>query len=96
MYRHKDPERGRNGRGSHCRRSEMGEPVGKVNEFADSPVIHGGQLLLGCYVDTYDDHRITIRVAVMGLRVPGIHIQNPDRVNELFPNSGTCGTICSN
>jgi 3-phosphoshikimate 1-carboxyvinyltransferase len=40
----------------------------------------------GAEIVTYDDHRMAMSFAVAGLRVPGVHIQNPDCVAKSFPN----------
>jgi len=41
--------------------------------------IHGGE------VATYDDHRMAMSFALVGLRVPGVEIDDPDCVNKTFP-----------
>jgi len=41
--------------------------------------LHGAQL------DTYDDHRLAMSFALIGLRVPGVRIENPDCVRKSFP-----------
>jgi 3-phosphoshikimate 1-carboxyvinyltransferase len=58
---------------------------GRVEEFEDSLVIHGEEPLHGTDVDTYDDHRLAMSLAVIGLRIPGVRIQNPACVNKSFP-----------
>jgi 3-phosphoshikimate 1-carboxyvinyltransferase len=58
---------------------------GKIEELPDGLVIHGGGPLSGTVVDTYDDHRIAMSLAVVGLRIPGIHIRGEDCVNKSFP-----------
>ena len=40
----------------------------------------------GAEIVTYDDHRMAMSFAVAGLRVPGVHIQNPGCVAKSFPN----------
>jgi 3-phosphoshikimate 1-carboxyvinyltransferase len=40
----------------------------------------------GAEIETYDDHRMAMSFAVAGLRVPGVHIRNPDCVAKSFPN----------
>jgi 3-phosphoshikimate 1-carboxyvinyltransferase len=40
----------------------------------------------GAEIETYDDHRMAMSFAVAGLRVPGVHIQNPDCVAKSFPD----------
>ena len=37
-------------------------------------------------IDTYDDHRVAMGFSLIGLRVPGIRIKNPDCVSKTFPN----------
>lgn len=58
---------------------------GRVEEFEDSLVVHGGERLCGARVDPHDDHRLAMSLAVVGLKVPGIRIQNPACVNKSFP-----------
>ncbi len=36
-------------------------------------------------IDTYDDHRVAMSFALVGLRVPGIHINDPGCVGKTFP-----------
>jgi len=57
----------------------------RVEEFEDSLVVHGGQRLSGAKVDPHDDHRLAMSLAVVGLKVPGVRIQNPACVNKSFP-----------
>jgi 3-phosphoshikimate 1-carboxyvinyltransferase len=40
----------------------------------------------GAEIETYDDHRMAMSFAVAGLKVPEVHIQNPDCVAKSFPN----------
>jgi 3-phosphoshikimate 1-carboxyvinyltransferase len=37
-------------------------------------------------IDSYDDHRIAMCFAILGLKVPGIKIKNPACVKKTFPN----------
>jgi 3-phosphoshikimate 1-carboxyvinyltransferase len=37
-------------------------------------------------VDTYDDHRLAMSLALIGLRVPGIGIRDPECVRKTFPD----------
>jgi 3-phosphoshikimate 1-carboxyvinyltransferase len=37
-------------------------------------------------IETYDDHRMAMSFALLGLRVPGISILDPDCVGKTFPN----------
>ncbi|MDE2703453.1 MAG: 3-phosphoshikimate 1-carboxyvinyltransferase, partial [Gemmatimonadota bacterium] len=36
-------------------------------------------------IDTYKDHRVAMSFALVGLRVPGIHINDPGCVGKTFP-----------
>ena len=42
--------------------------------------------LHGAEIETYNDHRMAMCFAVVGLKVPGIKIKNPACVNKTFPN----------
>ncbi|HEY1192329.1 MAG TPA: 3-phosphoshikimate 1-carboxyvinyltransferase [Gemmata sp.] len=41
--------------------------------------------LTGCAVDTYNDHRMAMSLALVGLRVPGVVIRNPKCVEKTYP-----------
>jgi 3-phosphoshikimate 1-carboxyvinyltransferase len=41
--------------------------------------------LTGCAVDTYNDHRMAMSLALVGLRVPGVVIRNPGCVAKTYP-----------
>jgi hypothetical protein len=43
----------------------------------------------GAVIETYDDHRIAMSFAVMGLKVPGIRIQGEGCVAKSFPDFWT-------
>ena len=36
-------------------------------------------------VHTYEDHRVAMALALIGLRAPGVEIQNPGCVSKTFP-----------
>ncbi len=42
--------------------------------------------LSGASIETYDDHRIAMAFSVVGLRIPGVTIQNPGCVAKTFPD----------
>lgn len=58
---------------------------GKVEELDDGLVIHGGQSLAGAVIDPHNDHRLAMSMAIVGLRVPGIRIENEGCVDKSFP-----------
>ena len=37
-------------------------------------------------IDTYDDHRVAMSFSLIGLKVPGIQIKNPECVSKTFPS----------
>jgi 3-phosphoshikimate 1-carboxyvinyltransferase len=56
-----------------------------VEEFADGLTITPAPLR-GTAVDTYDDHRMAMSLALIGLRVPGVGIRNPGCVAKTYPH----------
>lgn len=40
----------------------------------------------GAEIETYNDHRIAMCFAILGLKIPGIKIKNPGCVKKTFPN----------
>ena len=59
-----------------------------VEEYEDKMIIHGdgGAHLKGDEIDTYDDHRMAMSLAVSGLRVPGVIIKGEGCVVKSFPD----------
>jgi 3-phosphoshikimate 1-carboxyvinyltransferase len=55
-----------------------------VEEFADGLRITP-QPLMGYAVETYNDHRMAMSLALIGLRVPGVIIENPGCVAKTYP-----------
>ncbi len=56
-----------------------------VEELDDGLIIEGGHPLRGAVLDSHDDHRIAMSLAVVGLRVPGIVITHEECVKKSFP-----------
>ena len=56
-----------------------------VDELLDGIVLHPAPPK-GARIRTYDDHRMAMSFAVIGLRVPGIIIENPGCVSKTFPD----------
>jgi 3-phosphoshikimate 1-carboxyvinyltransferase len=68
---------------------ELSRLGARVRESEDELVIepsavHGGE------VETYDDHRMAMSFALIGLRVPGVRIRNPRCVDKTFPEFFRC------
>lgn len=57
----------------------------EATEDDDGFTVHPGTPTAGV-VDTYDDHRMAMSFAILGLMVPGITIDNPSCVNKTFPD----------
>jgi 3-phosphoshikimate 1-carboxyvinyltransferase len=55
-----------------------------VDEFADGLTVTPGPLH-GAAVETYNDHRMAMSLALVGLRVPGVLIRNPGCVTKTYP-----------
>jgi 3-phosphoshikimate 1-carboxyvinyltransferase len=55
-----------------------------AREEPDGFVVHPG-IPQPARVRTYDDHRMAMSFALLGLRVPGIEIEDPDCVAKTFP-----------
>ena len=55
-----------------------------VIENGDTLDISPGKLH-GATIETYDDHRVAMCFATLGLKVPGIRIKNPACVRKTFP-----------
>ena len=65
--------------------TELRKLGGTVEEHPDGMTIHPGPLHGGT-VATYDDHRMAMSFALIGLRVPGIKIADPGCTAKTYPN----------
>lgn len=60
------------------------EKIGIKSEIsADSITIFGGKLH-GAEIETYNDHRMALSFAILGTKIAGIKIKNPEVVKNLF------------
>jgi len=57
----------------------------RVDEFADGLTVYPSPVQPGA-VDTYDDHRMAMAFSVIGLKVPGIRINDPGCTRKTFPD----------
>jgi 3-phosphoshikimate 1-carboxyvinyltransferase len=55
-----------------------------VEEFSDGLRITPGALN-GAAIDTYDDHRMAMSLALAGLRIPGVRINDPGCTAKTYP-----------
>ena len=66
-------------------RTELTKCGAKVVEEGDTLTVWPSQLH-GAEIETYNDHRMAMCFAILGLKVPGIKIKNPACVKKTFPN----------
>jgi 3-phosphoshikimate 1-carboxyvinyltransferase len=66
-------------------RTELAKCGAKVVEDGDSLTVFQDRLN-GAEIETYNDHRMAMCFAILGLKVPGIRIKNPACVKKTFPN----------
>ena len=56
-----------------------------VTEFDDGLSIQPVPTMTGATIETYNDHRMAMSLALVGLKVPGVKILNPDCVAKTYP-----------
>lgn len=56
-----------------------------VDEYDDGLQIHPGALR-GAEVETYNDHRMAMSLALVGLQVPGVRIRDPECTSKTYPH----------
>ena len=66
-------------------RTELQKCGAKVVEEGDTLKIRPGELH-GAEIETYNDHRMAMAFATLGLKIPGLKIKNPSCVKKTFPN----------
>ena len=69
-------------------RTELTKCGAKVVEKGDTLTVYPSKPkdLHGAEIETYNDHRMAMCFAILGLKVPGIKIKNPACVKKTFPN----------
>ncbi|MDR3458218.1 MAG: 3-phosphoshikimate 1-carboxyvinyltransferase [Verrucomicrobiae bacterium] len=69
-------------------RTELTKCGAKIVEVGDTLTAYPREPedLHGAEIETYNDHRMAMCFAVLGLKVPGIKIKNPACVKKTFPN----------
>ena len=65
--------------------NELSKAGCRVKELEDGLEIEPGPLH-GAVFETYNDHRMAMSLALLGLRLPGIKIKNPQCVAKTFPD----------
>jgi 3-phosphoshikimate 1-carboxyvinyltransferase len=66
-------------------RTELARCGARVLEEGDTLRLFPSELH-GAQIETYQDHRMAMCFAILGLKVPGIRIKNPACVKKTFPN----------
>ena len=66
--------------------SELQKIGVRVDEHDDGMTIYPSSGFHSTLVQTYNDHRMAMAFSLIGLRVPGIMIDNPGCVSKTFPN----------
>lgn len=66
-------------------RTELTKCGAQVEEQGDTLTVHPSELH-GAEIETYNDHRMAMCFAILGLKVPGIKLKNPACVKKTFPN----------
>jgi 3-phosphoshikimate 1-carboxyvinyltransferase len=66
-------------------KTELTKCGAKVVEKGDTLTVYPSKLH-GAEIETYNDHRMAMCFAILGLKVPGIKLKNPACVKKTFPN----------
>ena len=66
-------------------RAELSQCGARVVEEGESLTVYPSSLH-GAEIETYNDHRMAMCFAILGLKVPGIKLKNPACVKKTFPN----------
>jgi 3-phosphoshikimate 1-carboxyvinyltransferase len=66
-------------------RTELTKCGAKVIELGDTLEVFPS-MLHGAEIETYNDHRMAMCFAILGLKVPGIKVKDPSCVKKTFPN----------
>ncbi|HEY2574837.1 MAG TPA: 3-phosphoshikimate 1-carboxyvinyltransferase [Streptosporangiaceae bacterium] len=65
--------------------TEINKLGGQVTELPDGLEIHPRPMAASGVFDSYDDHRMVMAAAVLGLAVPGLTVANAGTVAKTFP-----------
>ena len=68
-------------------KSELAKCGARIVELGDTlEIVPSPTPMHGAILETYDDHRMAMCFAILGLKVPGIFLKNPACVKKTFPN----------
>jgi 3-phosphoshikimate 1-carboxyvinyltransferase len=60
--------------------------VGVIEQGENLTVLPARETIRGAEIETYNDHRMAMCFAILGLKISGIRIKNPSCVKKTFPN----------
>ena len=66
-------------------RTELVKCGARVVEAGDALTVYPSTLR-GAEIETYQDHRMAMCFAILGLKIPGLRLQNPACAKKTFPN----------
>jgi 3-phosphoshikimate 1-carboxyvinyltransferase len=69
----------------HVTCTELARLGVRVDEHADGMTIHPCAAIQPASIRSYNDHRMAMAFSLIGLRVPGVHIEDPGCVSKTFP-----------
>jgi len=70
----------------HATCTELARLDVQVKEHEDGMTIYPNDNFRPAIVQTYNDHRMAMAFSLIGLRMPGVTIENPGCVSKTFPN----------
>jgi 3-phosphoshikimate 1-carboxyvinyltransferase len=70
----------------HATCTELARLGVRVEEHDDGMTIYPCTAFQPANIQTYNDHRMAMAFSLIGLRVPGVTIENPACVSKTFPN----------
>jgi 3-phosphoshikimate 1-carboxyvinyltransferase len=70
----------------HATCTELARLGARVEEHEDGMTIYPCEKFTPATIHTYNDHRMAMSFTLIGLRVPGVTIENPACVSKTFPN----------
>ena len=70
----------------HATCTELARLGVHVEEHEDGMTIYPCDEIQPAMIQTYNDHRMSMAFSLIGLRIPGITIENPACVSKTFPN----------
>ena len=70
----------------HATCMELARLAVRAEEHSDGMTIYPCERICPATIHTYNDHRMAMAFSLIGLRVPGVRIENPSCVAKTFPD----------